>query len=332
MIAPFFSGAPAERWIDDFVAGADYRFQKVPFPASRDDWHSRSRRATGAANWAYYWSQSRHAFPAAGLITVFPQAALMASVQKQLRLSDVPLLAWCFNLGQYPTGMKRAAARAALKAVDRFVVHSTAEIGRVAEFLGMPEQKITFVPLQRAPIAISASEDIDEPFIASLGSANRDYRTLFLAAEISGLPCKVVASPRSIEGLRIPPNVSVEQGLTSSQCHHVVQRSRFSVVPLLDPTIASGQVTVVESMRMNKPVIATESIGTVDYIVEGRSGTLVRPHDPEALADAMLRLWEDARLRRSFTREAADFAATSLSDEAAGAALGSILDELKASR
>jgi glycosyltransferase involved in cell wall biosynthesis len=104
------------------------------------------------------------------------------------------------------------------------------------------------------------------------------------------------------------------------------------VVPLLDPAIASGQVTVVESMRMNKPVIATQSIGTTDYISHGRSGTLVPPSDAEALATAMLKLWDDAELRRTYTRNAAEFAATSLSDEAAASALARIMVELERER
>ena len=125
------------------------------------------------------------------------------------------------------------------------------------------------------------------------------------AAEISGLPCKVVAAPRSLDGLQIPSNVTVETGLSASQCHQLVQRSRFSVVPLLDPNIAAGQVTVVESMRMNRPIIATHSMGTLDYIHNGESGILVPPQDPEALAAAMLQLWEDSELRKQYAKEAA---------------------------
>jgi glycosyltransferase involved in cell wall biosynthesis len=124
----------------------------------------------------------------------------------------------------------------------------------------------------------------------------------------------------------------VEHSLTAAQCHSVVQRSRFSVVPLLDPDIASGQVTVIESMRMNRPVIATRSIGTMDYIRDSQTGTLVPPHEPEALAAAMLQLWDDESLRQRFARNAAEFAEESLSDPAAARALGRIISELERER
>jgi glycosyltransferase involved in cell wall biosynthesis len=328
VVAPFFRATGDNLWIDDFVEGP-WAFRKVPLGSPGDDWHSRSRRGTGAAKWVQYWNQSRRAFPASGVITVFPQPALMVSAQKLLRRRDVPLLAWCFNLGQHPQGLKGAAARVALKGVDRFVVHSTGEIGILSEFLDLPNGKVDFVPLQRAPIAIEASEELNAPFITAMGSANRDYATLFKALEISGLPCHVVASPRALEGLPIPRNVSVEHGLDPAECHRIVQRSRFTVVPLLDPLIASGQVTVVESMRMNKPIIATDSIGTADYIEHRKNGLLVPPHDPETLATAMLELWDDSAERQRYARNAAAFAEGSLSDAAAARALAKIMSELE---
>jgi glycosyltransferase involved in cell wall biosynthesis len=327
--APFFSPGGPNEWIDDHVTDQRWAFRKVPRRETRDDWHLRSRRATGLAAWSEYWDQSGRAFPASGIITLFPQLALTAAVQKRLFRRAVPLLAWCFNLGEFPRGWKRAAARAAFKGVDRFVVHSTAEIDRVSEFLDLQPGKVEFVPLQRAPIPIVAGEETVSPFIVAMGSANRDYATFLAAAEIAKIPCKIVASPRVIDGLQIPANVSVESGLSPSQCHELVQKSRLSVVPLLDPNVASGQVTVVESMRMERAVIATKSAGTTDYVRNGTNGVLVPPHDPEALANAMVELWDDDAARRKYARDATIFAEESLSDAAAARALTRIMADLE---
>lgn len=331
VVAPFFRGAGRDRWIDDFITGERWTFRKVPLPVS-DDWHLRQSRATGASRWLDYWDQSRRAFPTSGLITVFPQPALMAAVQKKLLRLEVPLLAWCFNLGEHPHGLKKLAARAAFKAVDRFVVHSSGEILKISDLLNIPPAQVEFVPLQRAPIDADAAEEKKYPFVVAMGSANRDYRTFLKAAEICGVPCKVVAPPRAIEGLHVPANVTVEFGLSPTQCHRLVQQSRFSVVPILDPEIASGQVTVIESMRMNRAVIATDSIGTVDYIRSGETGRLVPVADPESLADAMQQLWDDVALRERVARNAARFAEESLSDHAAARALARIMAELEAER
>lgn len=327
--APFFSPGGPNEWVDDHVTDQRWTFRKIPRRETRDDWHLRSSRSTGLKAWAGYWEQSRRAFPASGIITLFPQLALTASAHKRLLRRDIPLLAWCFNLGQFPGGWKRAVARAAFKGVDRFVVHSTAEIDRVSEFLDLPPGKVEFVPLQRAPIPIVAGEETDSPFIIAMGSANRDYATFLAAAEIAKMPCKVVASPRVTDGLQIPANVSVESGLSPSQCHELVQKSRLSVVPLLDPNVASGQVTVIESMRMERAVIATESAGTKDYVRNGTNGVLVPPHDPEALASAMVELWDDDAARRKYARNAATFADEWLSDAAAARALTRIMADLE---
>jgi hypothetical protein len=332
IVAPFFSRGAEYHWIDDVIARDGLTFRKIPKAPSRDNWHNRSKRATGLATWADYWRQSKQAFPAAGIITLFPQLALTAGIQKSFFDRDVPLIAWCFNLGEFPSGWKRAGARLAFKSVDRFVVHSSAEISLVADFLDIPRDKVEFVHLQRAPIPMLASEDLEQPFIVSMGSANRDYSTFFKAAEISGLPCVVVAPARSIEGLNIPPNVEVRSNLDASECHRLVQRSRFTVVPLINPQIASGQVTVIESMRMNRPVVATDSIGTQDYVQDGSSGVLVQPHDPHGLAGVMIELWEDSTLRQRYARKAANFAEHSLSDEAAARSLCRVISDLERNR
>jgi hypothetical protein len=331
IVAPFFVSSGTSGWIDDHMGAVPWTFRKVP-RAIGENWHMRSKATTGTTTWAKYWTQSKRAFPAAGVITVFPQLALTASVQKGLFRHDVPLIAWCFNLGRFPGGWKRAVARTALRNVDRFVVHSTGEIEKVSTFLDLEPAKVQFVPLQRAPIPVQFTEDLATPFLISMGSANRDYATFLQAAEMSGLPCKIVASPRSIEGLHIPPNVSLITGLTHSECHALVQKSRFSVVPLLDREIASGQVTVVESMRMGRAVIATENIGTTDYVRSGWNGTIVPPHDPQALASAMLELWDDQALREQYVQRAIDFADDTLSDAAAARALASIMAEVESER
>jgi glycosyltransferase involved in cell wall biosynthesis len=328
--APFFYPGAENRWIGDFVSSEHLEFRKVLRRPSRDNWHTRSRGVTGLNTWLDYWHQSEQAFPASGIVTLFPQLALTASVQKRLFRRQVPLLAWCFNLGHFPRGWKRAAARTALKGVDRFVVHSTGEIRKVSEFLDIAPNRVEFVPLQRAPIPVVASEELNSPFVVSMGSANRDYATFFKAAEISKLPCIVVASQRSVDGLAVPANVALKSGLEASECHRLVQRSRLSVVPLLDPEIASGQVTVVDSMRMNRPVIATESVGTRDYVQSGSNGVLVPARDPEALAAAMLELWNSPSLREQYATNASSFAERSLSDQAAAGALVRIISHLAA--
>jgi len=331
--APFFTGVMADqRWLDDFVGSPAYRFRKIPFARSAASWHQRASRGTTLGGWRTYWDTAGEALrDADGVITIFPQLAVMAGVRR-LFGRKVPIVAWCFNLGEFPGGPRRLASRIALAGVSRFIVHSTAEIPLLARYLGIDESRVRFVPLQRAPIPVSEAEDNDAPFIVAMGSANRDYATLIEAARATGLPVTIVASPRSVAGLDIPANVTLLSGLDIAECRALAQRARFSIVPIADVAAASGQVTVLEAMRMRRAVIATRSIGTVDYVEDGETGRLVAGGDAAVLGQAMRDLWEDAALRDRLATAGARFAEERLSDEAAGRALREILDEIAAAR
>lgn len=331
IVAPFFGVAANERWIDNFVEGGFHSFEKLPFRfSSGDDWHRRSKRATPLAKWWAYWSSAANSFEGAdGVITVFPQLATATALRRRLaRREDLPVVAWCFNIGRLRGGVFKLAARMALSSVDMFVVHSNAEVDLISNYLGISKDRVRFIRLQRANIPFLNDIDENNPFIVSMGSANRDYKTLIEAARKTGLPVTIVAARRCVEGLDLPTNVAVISDLTPTQCLSLAQKARFSVVPLAKVETASGQVTVIEAQRMGRAVIATESAGTIDYIENGRTGLLIPAQDVNALAEAMRDLWQNSDRRDRLATNARNFAAKHLSDEAAGVQLRDILDEV----
>ena len=54
---------------------------------------------------------------------------------------------------------------------------------------------------------------------------------------------------------------------------------------------------IAEAMAFEKPVVATRVGGIPEVVEDGVTGLLVPPRDPEALAEALLRLLDDAELR-----------------------------------
>lgn len=70
----------------------------------------------------------------------------------------------------------------------------------------------------------------------------------------------------------------------------------FVTTPLYEPF----GITPLEAMACGTPVIASDVGGLRSTVLEGRTGLLVPPEDPKALADALATLERDAPLRQRF--------------------------------
>jgi glycosyltransferase involved in cell wall biosynthesis len=331
--APFFTQNKRDEalWLDDFVPAGQHRFTKI-FRLNlqaEPSWHTRVSRNTSRLEWLNYWGQSGEAWKATegGVITVFPQLASMVGLQKRLFRRKSPIVAYCFNLGNFYPGLKRLMAHLSLQEIDQFVVHSRRECETVSHWLKLPQSRFTFIPLQRSPIPVLASEEIDRPFILAMGSANRDYPTFLEAIEKLGLRTIIVTAQHAIQDLKIPAHVEVRSGLTAEECHRLAQQARINVIPLVDHETGAGQVTIVEAMRMSRPVIATRCVGSEDYIQQAKTGLLVQPYSVSDLVSTISQLWSDETFRNSLAKAAGEYAEEHFSDEVAGISLGKILDQ-----
>jgi glycosyltransferase involved in cell wall biosynthesis len=59
----------------------------------------------------------------------------------------------------------------------------------------------------------------------------------------------------------------------------------------------------IESLLMEKPMVATRAGGMPEVVIDNQTGLLVPVRDPEALSDAILRLVEDPELRHRLGKE-----------------------------
>jgi glycosyltransferase involved in cell wall biosynthesis len=77
------------------------------------------------------------------------------------------------------------------------------------------------------------------------------------------------------------------------------------------PSVEEGlSLAILEAMASGLPVVVTPNTGAEDIITGRREGILVPPHDTEALAGALLELYEDENLRRAMGEAAAQSAHT----------------------
>ena len=78
------------------------------------------------------------------------------------------------------------------------------------------------------------------------------------------------------------------------KCHEL-QSSDLCVLPSLAEGLPSSAT---EAMAVGVPVIATNIAAITELIEHGKTGLLVRPSDPGALADAIINMVDDYEFRR----------------------------------
>ena len=332
VVAAFFSG-PDPRWLDDFIADPRLSFRKVLPPNQIEDWHHARGRRTSLGRWFGHLQHARRAFSGHpdGIITCFPQLAMCCAIWRSLRPARArpTIVAYNFNLGSLAPGPRRWLARTFATQIDVFAVHSPRELAPYAAYLGVPEEKVRFFPLQRGEMEVIRDEDEDAPFVLAMGSAGRDYPTLIEAADKLSIRTVIVTKPEIAAGLPKSPYVEIRSGLTQQECLDLLARCRVSVTPVANLVSASGQVTFVNSLRLGVPTIATDCPGTDGYIDHDLTGLLVRPFDADDLADKLSTLWNDKARRDVLAETGRRAASERFSDEAVSELLRLLLLELE---
>jgi glycosyltransferase involved in cell wall biosynthesis len=87
-------------------------------------------------------------------------------------------------------------------------------------------------------------------------------------------------------------------------------------------------LVVLEAMAQRRPVVATPVGGTPEVVVDGETGLLVPPRNPDALADALRRLLADADLRRRMGDAGYERVRTRFSADAMTSRMLEIYDEV----
>jgi glycosyltransferase involved in cell wall biosynthesis len=322
-----------EPWrLTKFVPNDDRALEFEVIPATYA--HDRSRKSSGLDNWRDFaghgntaWHRAHLSARPCGIVTAFPQLPVVVGLRKHLARSRIPLVAWTFNLGKVYPGLRRTLSRFALESVNRFIVHSRAEIDTYSEWLDLPANRFQFVRFETQTRAVEFEEEREKPFVVSIGSANRDYGLLFEVLAELKYPSVIVASAHAVDGLSVPSNVVVRSGIAWEECFKLMQQARVNVIPVANQTTASGQVTLLDAMMLERPVIVTSCPASVDYVTHEKDALLVRSGDHDDLKLAIQRLWEDGPLRQKLGVAARETGLETFSEEVIGRTLGRVLRE-----
>lgn len=199
--------------------------------------------------------------------------------------------------------LKRYLQRIVFSTVDIIFVSSTREVIEYAKRFEFDADRFRFLPFHTnvtEPRIVRHSED----YILSAGKTGRDYATLCAAARGMGRRFVIVSDRASAPHVEVPKNVDVLQDVPYSKYRELLENCRVVVVPLQRLVKSTGQVAILEAMALGKPVVATETTGTLDYIKSGINGLLVPVGDHVQLRRAIEALLEQPELYKTLASNA----------------------------
>lgn len=106
---------------------------------------------------------------------------------------------------------------------------------------------------------------------------------------------------RQVSQLGLSESVSLPGWLGPEAKVDYLRRARVFVLPSL---LEAQPMVILEAMAVGLPVVSTAVGGVPDLIVDGSDGLLVPAGQPDDLARALLRIWDDEDLRMRLSARA----------------------------
>lgn len=223
-----------------------------------------------------------------------------------------------------------------------------AQIRYMADDLGYPESKIKVIYNGVDPAAFATGDDRsaatelgigpDEPVVGIIAALRpeKDHETFLRAARevVAEVPTAkfLIVGDGPMRG-RIEDLVG-ELGLTD---HVIIAGSRPDIANLLramDVVVLSSHsvecfpMALLEAMAAGRPAVCTAVGGVPELVVEGETGYLVPPRDPQRLARRVIEVLSDSEARKRMGSAARDRVHTEFSLKASIAAAERALEEV----
>lgn len=218
--------------------------------------------------------------------------------------------------------LKREVQSISLSETDLLFVSSRNEIEVYSKRLRKAPSHIKYLPFHTN--IVEPKKTAGGAYLLSAGRSGRDYATLAAAIRDLNTEVVVVSDADSVRGIQFPPNVKLYINITHKKYIDLMKGCRIAIVPLKPVICSTGQVVILEAMALGKPVIASDVVGTRDYIQSGINGILVPPGDSAGLRSAIGRLLNEPALENQLAENALECVKRSHTFEKY---VGAILDE-----
>lgn len=136
-------------------------------------------------------------------------------------------------------------------------------------------------------------------YLLFVGDVRRDKGVEVLLQAYAGMkteiPLVLIGRPVNDFATEIPPNVRILQSWPHDAIMSAWSRCTIALTPSI--WLEAFGIVALEAMAVGRPIVASRIGGLPDIVVDGETGLLVTPGDPQALREAIQRLLADPELR-----------------------------------
>jgi glycosyltransferase involved in cell wall biosynthesis len=189
------------------------------------------------------------------------------------------------------------------KHVDYIRTSSTREIENYSKILRIDSNRFWFLPYP-SPVVNPVITITGEDYILSAGKQYRDYSTLIKAIRGTGYKIIIVSDRNSMKDVQLCDEVTVYYNISKEKYLDLLLKSKFVVVPLSNDFCSCGQFAFLEAMSYGKPAIVAKVTGSIDYIIDGKSGLFYKKGDFMDLREKIILLSTNNELGTKIAKEA----------------------------
>ncbi len=179
-----------------------------------------------------------------------------------------------------------------LRKCPNIIVHSSRQINFYNKYYPQQARNVKFIPFGTDVSyfnSFSSNKNINKTII-SFGKIKRDYKTLcqaFCQIKNTDFKLHIIGDTKLAKEFSSVKNIIFEDAIPLNELIERINKCSFVVVPLPEYMYSYGQMTILQSMALKKPLIVSETTSTIDYISEATGIIKIKPYDIDDMRNAL---------------------------------------------